>query len=69
MMVGVSMDELDEALRRARELFLSDPSDESDDEIEKLLPRLADARYVEVEEDRWGFTSAGRARAEELGFP
>ena len=59
-------DETDRALLRARELFLGDPTDESFDETEDLLPRLIEAGFVEAEEDRWGFTPAGRKRADEL---
>jgi hypothetical protein len=58
--------ETDHALLRARQLFLGDATDESFDEIEELLPQLVDAGYVDIEEDRWGFTPTGRERADEL---
>jgi hypothetical protein len=62
----VSSPDVDRALLRARELFLGDDTDETLDELETLLPALAGAGYVDVEEDRWGFTDAGRARADQL---
>jgi hypothetical protein len=73
-MIAVAVDDLDEALRRARELFLEDPSEEADAELDQLLPRLVDAGFV-TEEDYgethrlWGFTPTARKRADELGFP
>jgi hypothetical protein len=68
------MDDLDRALCRAYELFLEDRSDAGEDEIATLLPALTAAGYTEEETlpngiEVWGFTTAGVARAEELGCP
>jgi hypothetical protein len=67
------MHALDEALSRAREIFLSDCSAELDAELGKLLPSLIQAGYVY--EEPWGddpdwflwhFTDVGRERVDEL---
>jgi hypothetical protein len=57
---------MDRALLRARELFLSDATDETEAEVETLIPGLVDAGYVEVDDGTWGFTERGRARADSL---
>jgi hypothetical protein len=69
---GKSMDPVDEALCRAWQLFLEDLSDEVDEELKKLLPRLIEAGYVSESGHSptgsfWAFTEAGVKRAEELG--
>jgi hypothetical protein len=63
------MDELDKALCRAHAIFLQDLSDETDSELETLLPPLVAAGYVAEDEhsDTWGFTGKGVRRGEELG--
>jgi hypothetical protein len=67
------VDELDEALRRAKEIFLSDLSDATDAELAGLLPALVAAGYV-LESGHsptgsfWAFTAAGHARADALGL-
>jgi hypothetical protein len=58
--------DVDQALLRAWELFLEDLSDDTDAEIEGLLPQLVAAGYVRAGADRWSFTSEGVARAEAL---
>jgi hypothetical protein len=65
-MSPVDSDETDCALIRAWTLWFEDPSDEGAGESETLLPGLVAAGYAEVENDRWGFTPKGIARAEEL---
>jgi len=60
------MDNADTILIRAWELWLADPTDEKDEEIEKLIAPLVDAGYAEVEGYTWGFTPEGIKRAEEL---
>jgi len=66
------MDELDGPLRRAHEIFLDDLSDETDEELGKILPLLVDAGFVAIDGESpsgyfWRFTPAGVARGEELG--
>jgi hypothetical protein len=65
----VHVDELDQALCRAHEIFLQDLSDETEIELEALLPPLVAAGYVEEDErlDAWSFTDKGVRRGEELG--
>ena len=43
-----------------------DANDELEAEIERLLPGLVAAGYAELEDDTWGLTATGRARADEL---
>jgi len=62
----MTSDEVDSALLRAWALFIDDPTDEVDDELERLLPKLVAAGYANVEDDRWSFTREGVARAEQL---
>jgi hypothetical protein len=59
-------DYLDRTLLRAWKLFLEDPSDEVDNELEELRPILGAAGYLDDAGDRWGFSALGIARAEEL---
>jgi hypothetical protein len=58
----------DAALVQASRLGIDSPewTDQVMDEIETLLPALRAAGYVEVLEDRWGFSPAGIKRIEEL---
>jgi hypothetical protein len=68
-----TMDPLDEKLLRANEIFLQDLSDDDDEELAELLPALVEAGYIEKSpygptEFLWGFTAAGNARVEALGF-
>ena len=67
------MDDLDQALLRAHEIFVGDLSDKTDKELEAILPGLVDAGYVAVDGESssgylWRFTPSGVARGEELGF-
>jgi hypothetical protein len=67
------MDTLDGALRRAKEIFLEDLSDETDSELAALLPALVEAGYVRESGHSptgsfWAFTAAGHARADALGL-
>jgi len=63
---------LDETLCRVWQLTLLDPSDEVDDEIDRLLSPLIEVGYVH-ESGRsatgslWRFTPEGVRRVEELG--
>jgi hypothetical protein len=59
-------DDVDRALMRAWHLFVQDPSDDVDRELEALLPLLVTAGYADNEGDRYGFSPKGIARAEEL---
>jgi hypothetical protein len=58
--------DLDAKLLRAWVLFDGEVTDETFDEAERLIPDLVAAGYVDAQDDRWGFSSAGVARAEEL---
>jgi hypothetical protein len=60
----MTVDIADMDLLRAWKSFYGDFTDEFFAEIEALLPTLVAARYVEAQEDRWGFTPKGIARAE-----
>jgi hypothetical protein len=55
-------------LVRAWGLWAEDPTDEVDDELERLLPGLVAAGYAATddESDSWRFTPTGVARAKEL---
>jgi hypothetical protein len=66
MVMDVTQDDTDCALLRAREIFLSDATDELEEEIETLLPALIAVGYAEVEKGCWGLTDAGRERADQL---
>jgi hypothetical protein len=66
------MDQLDKALYRAHEIFLGNLSDETDAELENLLPPLVKAGYVKESGHSptgifWAFTESGVKRGEELG--
>ena len=66
------MDSFDDALGRAHEIFLGDPSDEADAELDHLLPRLVEAGYVKETGHSptgsfWALTESGVRRGEELG--
>jgi hypothetical protein len=68
----VHMDTLDRDLRRACELSLENVSDEAEAGLNKVLPALVSAGYVEeyghsTTGSFWRFTEAGVKRAEELG--
>ena len=65
-MENVAGDDTDVALRRVWELFVEDPTDKIEDEMEALLPTLIVAGYVDATEDRWNFTPKGVARAKQL---
>ncbi len=65
-MMPMALDIADRDLLRAWEIFDGDFTDEVFAEIEELLPTLVAAGYVEAQEDRWGLTPKGVARAEEL---
>jgi hypothetical protein len=65
------MEILDEALRRASELFLEDGSDTADAELAELLPALVEAGYVHESGHSpsgsfWAFTDSGNARIDAL---
>jgi hypothetical protein len=65
--------DLDAVLARATEIFLSDLSDETDAELEDLLPPLVSAGYVRIDGESpsghfWRFTEAGVARQRALGL-
>jgi hypothetical protein len=67
-----TMDSLDQALCRAHEIFLGDLSDETEDELDKLMPTLLQAGYVKRSGESssgvfWSFTDRGVARGQELG--
>jgi hypothetical protein len=67
------MDELDRVLLRAHEIVVGDLSDETDEELEGILPRLVEAGYLAIGGEspsgyHWRFTPTGVARGEELGF-
>jgi hypothetical protein len=67
------MDDLDRALTRAWAIFLEDLSDESDAELEGLLPPLTNAGYVRIDGEsptgyHWRFTPEGVERAKALGL-
>lgn len=67
------MDDLDNQLTRAWEIFMADLSEETDAELGELLPALLAARYVETSGESptghfWTFTDAGVARAKALGL-
>jgi hypothetical protein len=67
------MDQLDELLTRASEIFLQDPSDETDAELEDLLPTLVEAGYVAIDGESpsgyfWRFTPEGVLQQEALGL-
>ncbi|MGH2682096.1 MAG: hypothetical protein ACRDIX_02560 [Actinomycetota bacterium] len=58
------MNPVDEVLYRVWQLSLGDPSDEVDEELEKLPPRLIEAGYVSESGHSptgsfWAFTEAG----------
>lgn len=66
------MDSLDDALRRAHEIFLGGSSDATDAELDDLLPPLVEAGYVtesghSATGSFWTFTESGIRRGEELG--
>lgn len=66
------MDSLDDALCQAHEIFLGDLSDETDAELDDLLPPLVEAGYVKETGHSptgsfWAFTESGVRRGEELG--
>jgi len=66
------MDQLDQALRRASEIYDADPSEALDAELQTLIPLLIEAGYVKDADwgdgwSLWSFTAAGIARGEELG--
>ena len=68
----VGMDQLDAALYRAHEIYLEDASDELDAELNRLIPLLLDAGYVNDRDwgdgwSLWSFTEVGIKRGEELG--
>ena len=67
------MDEIDQALSRAWELFLEDLSDDTDGELGELLPPLVEAGYVAIDGEsptgyHWRFTPEGIKRAEAVGL-
>ena len=67
------MNALDRSLSRAWEIALEDLSDETDRELEDLLPPLVAAGYVEIsgESDSgylWAFTPMGVERIDDLGL-
>ena len=64
---------LDDLLTRASEIFLGDLSDETDEELEGILPPLVEAGYVAINGQSptgefWRFTPEGVARQEQLGL-
>lgn len=66
------MDPLDTKLCRAREIFLSDMSDETEAELDVILPDLIAAGYIQESGHSptgsfWAFTEAGVERRKELG--
>jgi hypothetical protein len=66
------MDDLDDALCRAHEIFVGDLSDATEGELDDLLPRLVEAGYVKETGHSptgsfWAFTESGVRRGEELG--
>jgi hypothetical protein len=66
------MDALDEALGRAKALFLEDLSDAGDAETADMLSALMQAGYAREwghspTGSFWSFTDAGNERAAELG--
>lgn len=68
------MEPLDKALCRAHEIFLGDLSEETDAELDDLLPALIEAGYVEERGHSptgslWAFTESGVRRGDELGCP
>ena len=65
--------ELDQSLVRAWAIFLEDLSNETDEELDALLPPLVAAGYVLIDGDSpsghfWRFTPAGVDRAAALGL-
>jgi hypothetical protein len=67
------VEELDRTLSRAYEIFSEDLSDETDAELDALLPPLVNAGYVAINGESptglfWRFTPAGVERAKALGL-
>jgi hypothetical protein len=67
------MDDVDRGLIRAWEIFADDLSDETDAELNGLLPPLVSAGYVQIDGEspsgsHWRFTAEGVKRAEALGL-
>jgi hypothetical protein len=67
-----NVESLDEVLRRVWQLALEGPSDQIDEEIDRLLPNLIDAGYVDEfghspTGSLWRFTEKGVQRVEALG--
>jgi len=71
--VGVSIDPLDEKLRRAEAIFLQDLTEDCDEELNALLPPLIEAGYItekpwgdDPDWFLWSFTRAGVKRSKDL---
>lgn len=67
------MDEVDKALARAWAIFDEDLSDQTDAELDALLPPLVSAGYVLIDGETpsghfWRFTPAGVERAAAIGL-
>ena len=67
------MDETDRSLARATAIFLDELSDETDAELETLLPPLVAAGYVAISGESptghfWSFTEESVLRQESLGL-
>jgi hypothetical protein len=61
-----ALSDIDALLIRAWRLFEEDATDATLAEVEPILPPLAAAGYVQVEEHVWRFTPEGVERAEQL---
>jgi hypothetical protein len=67
------MDDIERCIIRASEIFLGNVSDETDAELEELLPPLVEAGYVVIDGESptghfWRFTPEGVRRQESLGL-
>jgi hypothetical protein len=56
----------DDALIQAWRLAVEDLTDEVEDELETLIPKLVEAGYAETDGWTWNFTDKGIERAEAL---
>jgi hypothetical protein len=68
----IGLEALDRDLCRAYEIFLDNMSDETEKELDELLPGLIQAGYLEESGHSptgsfWAFTTAGVKRRKELG--
>jgi hypothetical protein len=66
------VDTLDRDLCRAHEIFMGNMSDETEAELDEILPALIEAGYIGESGHSptgsfWAFTEAGVKRGKELG--